>query len=968
VFIVTALVVSALLPGLCAWWFSRGLLDRLDDPLLPDRLLAYSRRVGTAAGIAIALGVLLAPSVLPAVVILAWVSVLTGGFRARKAVFDETWSFAFYLAHALRFWLGLVGSFALIASIPWAMAISGDDAFAVGTALGAAAWLWVLLGPLVFRRLVRARPLEGPDAERLAPLFSRILEKAKCRAPAIYVAEARGGSWVNAFALPAVRRPGVLFTGGFLAALTPEETAAIFAHEVAHLEHFQPRKVLLGRALALVLVVLPLFLWAGPLSDFLRGWEWIWPIAFLIAFAAKAGKSRGHEAESDRRALELSADADALVSGLTKLHSLNRLSRRWDAAYEALSTHPSLARRIRGIRAVSGKQVPEKLEAIFRAADGSGRAVLFDSGHVHWLRALPEDGEDLLARSEERRSYGYEDVLELRLQGKRELFLRDSAGQTARMVVSAEDVSAIEEILDRVDGLLRDAPATAEAPRGRIWSLVLALLSLIPSVSWVVAALAATALARPSFTTLLALGASGVASALAAPDSWWRSATLALAGVASLSVAFRARGLPRTRTDVLLATLVPLGLVILSGFGAATAFVSSLPAMHASLWASETPSALVGLVAIGAVLASLPRTTARLGAALALVLALGLAFIGSSAFRERFGGDLFATAGAPIPVREAALTRVREVTIAGGVSRLWLSPLGKSFAVALVSPDEGEDEAAYLVEAAPGRLDSVRGIALAYLDEERILVLEKKGSRAVLKSAMVSDLESAVVVHEMPLLAGVDLDADSSGNWQVTGYDWLEGEYLLIRGSFLGGAPEEVRFSIDDDRPTIVSVNREGVALLARYEVPGQEFLVLASSSRLVMSLELSEPAGSGVSLGKSALSPQCYRSPLSEPRFFCAATDGRRTALFSLLPGTSSFEPLGFLSGTFYGNEVERGARLLMNPWNGSPLLVDLARKVAFRADTQGAILAWQGSVLAAARVNVEGDETKVSLYTVGE
>ena len=157
---------------------------------------------------------------------------------------------------------------------------------------------------------------------------------------------------------------GVLFTRGLLEALTPEETAAIFAHEVAHLEHFQPRKVLLGRALALVLLVLPIFLWAGPLSDFLRGWEWIWPIAFLIAMTAKAGRNRAHEAESDRRALELSPDPDALVSGLTKLHSLNRLSRRWDAAFESLSTHPSLARRIRAIRAVSGKQVPEEeLEA-----------------------------------------------------------------------------------------------------------------------------------------------------------------------------------------------------------------------------------------------------------------------------------------------------------------------------------------------------------------------------------------------------------------------------------------------------------------------------------------------------------------------------------------------------------------------------------------------------------------------------
>jgi hypothetical protein len=127
-------------------------------------------------------------------------------------------------------------------------------------------------------------------------------------------------------------------------------------------------------------------------------------------------------------------------------------------------------------------------------------------------------------------------------------------------------------------------------------------------------------------------------------------------------------------------------------------------------------------------------------------------------------------------------------------------------------------------------------------------------------------------------------------------------------------------------------------------------------------------PGGAGVSLGKSALSPQCYRSPLSEPRFYCVATDGRRTALFSLSPESSSFESLGVLPGTFYGNEVARDARLLMNPWNGPPLLVDLARNVAFRADIQGAILAWQGNVLAAARVNLEGDETRVSLYTVGE
>jgi len=58
------------------------------------------------------------------------------------------------------------------------------------------------------------------------------------------------------------------------------------------------------------------------------------------------------------------------------------------------------------------------------------------------------------------------------------------------------------------------------------------------------------------------------------------------------------------------------------------------------------------------------------------------------------------------------------------------------------------------------------------------------------------------------------------------------------------------------------------------------------------------------------------------------------------------------------------------MNRWDDAPLLVDLERKAALRlrgADLRGAILAWQGEVLAA-RVNVDGDETKVSLYTVRE
>jgi hypothetical protein len=197
------------------------------------------------------------------------------------------------------------------------MAISGNDALEVGIALGAAAWLWVLTGPLAFRRLVRARPLDGREAEGLAPLFSRILEKAKCGAPAIFIAEARGGSWVNAFALPAVRRPGVLFTRGFLGALTPGETAAICPRGRPP-RAFSTQEILSAerppRAGG------PSDLPPGPLSDFRE----------LSGFASRIPDRVRREATTSRamkpRAtprLEL-ADPDARER-LTKLHSLNRL-------------------------------------------------------------------------------------------------------------------------------------------------------------------------------------------------------------------------------------------------------------------------------------------------------------------------------------------------------------------------------------------------------------------------------------------------------------------------------------------------------------------------------------------------------------------------------------------------------------------------------------------------------------------
>jgi len=61
---------------------------------------------------------------------------------------------------------------------------------------------------------------------------------------------------VNAFALASVLTPGVAFTGALAKALDPDEQAAVFAHEVAHLEYFNRRRLVGGSAVLSVLILL----------------------------------------------------------------------------------------------------------------------------------------------------------------------------------------------------------------------------------------------------------------------------------------------------------------------------------------------------------------------------------------------------------------------------------------------------------------------------------------------------------------------------------------------------------------------------------------------------------------------------------------------------------------------------------------------------------------------------------------
>ena len=150
----------------------------------------------------------------------------------------------------------------------------------------------------------------------------------------------------------------MIFTDTLLARLTGNEAAAICAHELAHLEYYNIARLRRVHAVNYILILgaaaaAPLTrLWSG--SSELGPIIWLWPSAVLIALVVRARHRQKNETISDLRAVALTGDGEALAGALATLHAVARVPRRWDQQRERASTHPSLARRIRDIRAAAG--------------------------------------------------------------------------------------------------------------------------------------------------------------------------------------------------------------------------------------------------------------------------------------------------------------------------------------------------------------------------------------------------------------------------------------------------------------------------------------------------------------------------------------------------------------------------------------------------------------------------------------
>jgi Zn-dependent protease with chaperone function len=911
-------------------------------------------------GMSIGVNAILAHRYLIAVILVVLLGVLLGGYQARKKIFGESWGIFGYLSHTFRFWLALLGPWILVMFIPVLVGGSGKSALAVGLGIGGIAVVWNWCQATTFPKLVQASPLDRPE---LKDGFSQVVSRAKCRPPSLYEAGAKGGHWINAFALPSWCRSGVLFTEGLLAALAPAEVTAIFAHEIAHLEHFNRKRLLLGRLSFLLIVAIPIAIWAGPFKEVTGEWAWIWPLGLLIGLLFAVSHHQQHEAQSDARAAELCGNPDALIQALTKIHVLSRISRRWDSSFEKWSTHPSLARRVQNIRRLTEEGTEPFEDIVVRAVEPAKDVVILDQKDLHWLQGLPDehptDPSSLKAAARERRSIPYGDLRDLRLEARRHdrhLVFTDNQGRNYRMAVPAEEVARLQGALDRVDSQVKYLVSRRGGLNTRFWAALALLTALLPPWSLPLAVLSAMTLIQPAAVNLAALGAVGLGSVIFGSNdtAWWvlspsRGVSILRIGIASICLGV---ALYRYRREKDMPARAPtVTAVVAATFAGVMAFrfifpvTGELPLMQVHLAARNSSSVVLFLLAAAIALATIRSVKARLLAVVSAGLVTLVLTVGTMTFREHLTEDPFRAGQASLPVQELLPEKVREAMVDGYVIELVLSPSGKRFAVSVSTessePYENHYLKEYLLEGGDDGFIRLRALRLSYVDDSVAAMLVPEDGKLFLRTvdSVASDTENSEL--ELPSVMNPELSIDSeTGVWQVAGYGRDYRELLCIRGDSQMQTYEEMRYEIDE----FVSVggwafNSEGWALgvsqdLSAYDNPLLAFSLALPSNGLGFSSELlamrkNQPSRS---LAKTALTLQCFQPPPAAKAILCTAGDGKLAQLWSIEPDERRFTPFGAFSGSYIQGSHVSSNHLLIESWNRSPIIVDLEKRQGYQ------------------------------------
>jgi Zn-dependent protease with chaperone function len=877
----------ALAPGAYAWWTGRRLAARRDDPELPELLLAHRLRVSRAWVVGGPVLVLVPGGGVAWVLLLA-LGIAIGGFPLRRRLLDEQWGLARYLLWCAGTLFAAAGLVLALLFIPllivraqpyhWIAALAALVLLQVWRRYQFRVWLWAY----------RAVPLDRPA---LRARFDQIVHRAGSVSPALYQMGPKGGKLANAFALPDPREPSVAFGHDLLDLLDEDEAAAIFAHELGHLEQHDARRV---RRLRMRMHALVACAVAGPLVLVAAGWGSAAPALLLgaaLLFTFVLGGSRRAQADetaADARAAELMGDPEVVVRALVRLHQYARLPRRWPHEMETGASHPSLVRRIAALRGGAG---PAPAPGVLRSPR-EGSWVAFDERRVSWLDGVPAgtppEPAALHQAAAAVRTVAYAELADLRVRAGQDarpvLQATDRAGNSWSFPLFAEDADTVRERVHQVDThFAAPAPVPSAGPRRAV--AVVALLAAWWSGAWALLLPVLLAVLWPATTLLaalgvMALGMGGMRLAdgtlrWASPLQLTATGVLALAGAAALALSFtrgERRGAPRRPG------LPLVGLALLAGVALARVAVAGAGGVLD--WRGGEAAALAPgllLLGLGAGLLRLPGTAARRGgaaAAGALGIAALLLSVGADGLNGRAPRIRWAR-GHAAPAGSVALPRYARLAA--------MSPSGRAYLVR--QPAAGSDWAGdgrwrFTVGDFAGFQRALEATDAAFASDGHLLVVQAQGDSAEVRMEPVA-AGAPLWRHVVRGVANPTVAVDGRGGWTVMGMDPAGAARVLVAGG-PGGVARTRRVPMARAFGPAFPLGRGGMVVLHPVSPADGAGWVPWMLRPVAMRWEAWRVDGSGeFPLGRVRGFPACA-GPDERGGAVCEATDGSRATLWS--------------------------------------------------------------------------------------
>jgi len=938
----------ALLPAALHWWWTRSIIEGSASAVLPERHLAVAQRVSFVTMVCTLTIVVVARWHAAWILPVQFVALAASAYRTRRVMFGETWTFGRYLSWRLRAHTGMFGLWWFVALSPALVAqASPRTTWWLAGLLAVLAMAWHHWAGRVLLILLRASRLDRPD---LQESFQRVFAAARVPAPDLWRAGVAGGRLANAFAMLSLDQRGVLFFDSLLDQLTPDEITAILAHEVAHLEQFDRRR-LRSRYLVTSTLILLLMCGSAAARYFIPEFEsWVLIVSLAAVFAAmlvRARRMQGHETDADLRAIELCGDAEALIRALTRIYAINHIPRRWSAVAEQRSTHPSLARRIRSIRdRLAPTDSPtDPLERLVVASLEPGRCALIDHQRVGflWFDGELGDPKTLLDRARRVEMTTFDQLSELRLSTTRGTIELIAAGHPARqwsMPIAEADAARVQAALDRVDHLVV-APALRREHGILQRAVVLVVLLLAAPFNAIGAVLAPALLAlrRPARPIVMALATALAGTALASvnePDV--PIVRIGLLAILALIVLPTIRQTPRheaqpdqhpwiwiERLGLLIPVVIGLILVAVNG--------RDLYSAHAAI--RDRPWFTASLAALAAfyITRSNRRTERRVGLSIAILATAGFV-AGSPWFLLHVVADPLVAA---MPPTALSVTTLAQRSVDGNFSAVRVTPDGRHVLLsgeddeAIAADDEstsGPQPKRFVAAGFDGWSRELRVFDVAIIDDQRLLVLDRTRGTSQLR---VEDLRSGGTTWTIALPVDVTaVQAAPDGRWRA--FSQRGREFVRLDGR-VGASPiDSTRWTVTADNRSYVDMprtdgSRDALALALIWNSP--VLSPLLSDWRQTTRLLRVDDANTS-ELATSHLKVECPVMPIEVTGYMCISFDGRWSRVWKVELGTNMLMPIAETRHLIW-NPWQPSEQRLIGAANGRPLLADLESQTLF-------------------------------------